>query len=202
MHIQGNKLFCDPIFSTNFKDIDNNVLTEQCYKIKEIDNGRIKTNIGGYQSQDIFEDFVVKNEFYEFQKLVDNIHLKLDNISKNLNAANKLRISNIWVNINDKTDFNNMHAHPHSWLSGSYYVKVPSDSESGIIFYRERSVVDYNFAKWLGEYNVNLFETSFTIYPTPGDCVTFPSFMQHRVEPNKSNESRISIAYNTYPVDE
>lgn len=202
MQIKGHKLFHDPLYITVFEDINNDVLTEQCYKIKELNGGRIKTNIGGYQSNDIYEDLVLEHELFEFQKLVDNIHTKLDHISANYNAVKKLRISNIWVNINSKNDFNNAHAHPHSWISGSYYVKVPANCQSGIVFYRERSVIDYNMHRWLGENNNNVFESTFTVYPEPGACVTFPSYLQHRVEPNKSDESRISIAYNTYPVDE
>ena len=35
-----------------------------------------------------------------------------------------------WPNINQFGDYHNLHNHPHSWLSGTYYVCVPSDAAS------------------------------------------------------------------------
>ena len=33
-----------------------------------------------------------------------------------------------WVNINRQGDYHNLHNHPHSWLSGTYYVSVPDQT--------------------------------------------------------------------------
>ena len=33
-----------------------------------------------------------------------------------------------WPNINRFGDYHNLHNHPHSWLSGTYYVQVPEDT--------------------------------------------------------------------------
>ena len=33
-----------------------------------------------------------------------------------------------WANVNMKGDYHNLHNHPHSWLSGTYYISVPDQS--------------------------------------------------------------------------
>jgi hypothetical protein len=33
-----------------------------------------------------------------------------------------------WPNVNRFGDYHNLHNHPHSWLSGTYYVQVPKDT--------------------------------------------------------------------------
>ena len=37
-----------------------------------------------------------------------------------------------WGNVNMKGDYHNLHNHPHSWLSGTYYINVPDQSEAEI----------------------------------------------------------------------
>ena len=35
-----------------------------------------------------------------------------------------------WGNVNFRGDYHNLHNHPHSWLSGTYYVNVPDQSDA------------------------------------------------------------------------
>ena len=35
-----------------------------------------------------------------------------------------------WPNVNFKGDYHNLHNHPHSWLSGTYYLHVPDQSQA------------------------------------------------------------------------
>ena len=35
-----------------------------------------------------------------------------------------------WANVNMRGDYHNLHNHPHSWLSGTYYVSVPDQAEA------------------------------------------------------------------------
>ena len=37
-----------------------------------------------------------------------------------------------WGNVNMKGDYHNLHNHPHSWLSGTYYINVPDQSDAEI----------------------------------------------------------------------
>ena len=37
-----------------------------------------------------------------------------------------------WANVNMRGDYHNLHNHPHSWLSGTYYVSVPDQAEADV----------------------------------------------------------------------
>ena len=49
--------------------------------------------------------------------------------------------------------------------------------------------------------NYNLFNTrEFVVDTSPGDIVIFPSELFHKININKFNEERISLAFNFFPV--
>ena len=81
------------------------------------------------------------------------------------------------------------HLHPRGFVSGAYYVQIPSDRLSG------DDAGDLIFRVG-GEDGPGR-----TITPQPGNNVLFPSFYGHRTVPNRSNESRIVIAYDMIPMD-
>lgn len=81
---------------------------------------------------------------------------------------------NIWLNINYPGSYNSPHIHQGD-RSGVYYVKVPEGSG------------DLVFTK-----------TMETIIPKPGMLITFDAKEEHAVEPNLSDEPRISFAFNYF----
>ena len=106
-----------------------------------------------------------------------------------------------WPNVNRFGDYHNLHNHPHSWLSGTYYVAVParpkklpgrSDRNPGAIsFYDPRPQANMNAVR--GDAQV---DPEFRILPNPGEILLWPAFLHHLVHPNLSDEPRISISFN------
>lgn len=107
-----------------------------------------------------------------------------------------------WANINRLGDYHNLHNHPHSYLSGTYYVQVPADSErqagsradldSGAIsFYDPRGQANMTAIK--GDAQI---DPEYRVLPRPGDILLWPSFLHHFVHPNLSVELRISVSFN------
>lgn len=105
-----------------------------------------------------------------------------------------------WANINRFGDYHNLHNHPHSWLSGTYYVQVPepkplagrSDLNPGAIsFYDPRPQA--NMLAVRGDPQV---DPEHRILPVPGDILLWPAFLHHLVHPNLSDELRVSISFN------
>lgn len=106
-----------------------------------------------------------------------------------------------WANVNRFGDYHNLHNHPHSWLSGTYYVQVPdrprklkgrSDIDPGCIsFYDPRPQANMLAIK--GDAQV---DPEFRILPKPGEILLWPAFLHHLVHPNLSDEPRISISFN------
>jgi hypothetical protein len=90
-------------------------------------------------------------------------------------AVYPLKIDQWWFNCGEPGDEYRWHAHNPYTHSGVLYVQVPENS-GGIEFRRHE------------EYQV--------FYPVAGDFIQFAGNLAHRVLPNKSNDYRISVAFN------
>ncbi|MEJ2623421.1 MAG: 2OG-Fe(II) oxygenase family protein [Pseudolabrys sp.] len=107
-----------------------------------------------------------------------------------------------WANVNRLGDYHDPHNHPHCYLSGTYYVQVPTDRAplrsrkdvrpGCITFYDPRGPA-VNMGAIRGDPYVN---PEHTIQPKPGDILLWPAFMTHFVHPNLSETPRISISFN------
>ena len=109
-----------------------------------------------------------------------------------------LKFTGIWLNINRSGDYNRMHCHPDSDLSGVLWVKVPENSEGSIHFDSPKYFQDFKLLKIYNEemkerYN---FYDCYRYPPTVGNMLLFPSYLMHEVLPNKSREDRISVSFN------
>ena len=106
-----------------------------------------------------------------------------------------LKITQSWLNWTKPGQFHHRHAHPNSLISGCFYLNARKESDK-IFFYREgyqRLVLPpaewnpYNSESWW--YSVGT-----------GDLILFPSSLTHMVQPVEGEETRISLAFNTFPI--
>ena len=104
----------------------------------------------------------------------------------------------MWVNRNPKGASNSRHTHMTFTrpilLSGVYYVKVPENS-GRIRFYDPRMISlikppEYEYYYDAAQYNF--------VNPQEDMIIMFPSWFEHDVEENKSDEERISIGFNIF----
>lgn len=102
-----------------------------------------------------------------------------------------------WVNINKKGNHNIRHTHPTSNLSGVLWIKCPEKcgeivftSPYEFVGFKELELYSDKFKKENNAY------ISYRINPKEGYMILFPSHLAHRVNENKSDEDRISIAFN------
>ncbi len=105
-----------------------------------------------------------------------------------------------WANVNRMGDYHDLHNHPHCYLSGTYYVKIPGDAEAGgrkdlrpnrITFYDPRPGINMGSIR-----NDPYVDPEFTILPEPGLLMLWPAFLNHFVHPNLSKETRVSVSFN------
>ncbi|MDH3474250.1 MAG: 2OG-Fe(II) oxygenase family protein [Rhodospirillales bacterium] len=106
-----------------------------------------------------------------------------------------------WANINRLGDYHDLHNHPHAYLSGTYYVKLPDgppkigarrDLRPGCItFYDPRGAVNMTAVK-----RDPYIEAEFTLRPKAGTILMWPAFLHHFVHPNLSDEPRVSVSFN------
>ena len=106
-----------------------------------------------------------------------------------------------WPSVNRFGDYHDAQNQPCSYLSGTYYVKMPTTREtlqnrtdvrpSCITFYDPRSGVNM-----MGIKNDPYVDPEYTVLPEAGLMLLWPAFVNHFVHPNLSKETRISISFN------
>ena len=179
-------------FDVNGFDEIQNQLIDYAYQFKNKDpEGVIYSNHGGWQSHN-FD--VVKDENDLLHSFLINCLSNFPNIDKSINFE-----VDAWININKKGDYNEKHNHPNSHLAGVLYLKCPQDcgnivfdSPMGFECYQELK----SYTEGFKELN-NVFQ-SYAFCPLEGRIFVFPAHLAHQVEPNQSNEDRISISFNIW----
>lgn len=160
------------------------------FELKNKDKGRVFSNVGGWQSNSFS-----LNKFKKFKSILLN-HLKIYGEYLNLDKTKKHEINQIWCNFNYYKDYNIPHLHLNSILSGVYYL-TGNNKMGRLVFWHPSDLPEI---LWLNvkrdEYTVNNSIT-YNFFPKPGMLYIFPSWLRHSVEPNQTNEERISIAFDT-----
>lgn len=183
-------LFGTPFFIFNLKKSHKKInasLKRLAYQVNKFE-GVKKSNRSGYQSDflkdKLLEDLIKSTQKY-FTEFAEEIGLL-----KPWSCNNHLP----WININKKESFNALHTHGGEDFSLIYYIQVPQNS-GAIVF--ETPVLHLRTSEL--KYNNQPFFNSPEIryVPKKYDLIIFPSWLAHSVESNKSDEDRISLAWNT-----
>ena len=192
----------DAIFS-NFvggnvlKTINNDALETFILDLEKKDKGRIISNYGGWQSNDLsLQENSLKDLIVEIEKNL----VPFDEVLC-VRKEFKLAIGNLWANVNGLGAMNLPHIHYGSVLSGVYYVTLPD--KSGRL--KLMNPNPFNFAALQSLGGIGMFTekpTSFTtehleLLAAPGALLIFPSHLCHYVLPNLSKEKRIAFSFNT-----
>lgn len=193
-----------PIFCNCYSELDLNLnlnkIEEYCYEVKKIDQGVTVSNYGGWHSNNRNS-----GDDHEKKLFIDSFTEKVNEFSASMGIKVPLKIDNFWININKKRDFNKIHTHMRSIVSGVFYVKVNKNS-GRLVFENPFSEIascylDYWHMKSDEHYIHNEITSNiWHISPENGKIVLFPSWTGHYVEPNESEEDRISISFNTSPL--
>ncbi|HJR56850.1 MAG TPA: TIGR02466 family protein [Rhizomicrobium sp.] len=110
----------------------------------------------------------------------------------------RLKLDSLWVNVMEKDAVHTAHIHPHSVISGTYYVAVPPGS--GVIRFEDPRLA-LMMAAPARKTNARLENRAFVdIQPRPGLLLLWESWLRHGVEPNKARGRRISVSFN-YRLD-
>jgi uncharacterized protein (TIGR02466 family) len=133
------------------------------------------------------ESLITTYQLDEFKKEVTK-HLEIYLKGLDFNNPCWWKIVACWMTSYEKNQYAHIHNHSPSDISGCYYVK--SNSKDGSIFFM----------------NPNRIMSSTLVYrtlpdrlfvkPKPGTLLLFPGWLDHGVEPNKTDDERVSVAFN------
>tara|TARA_R100000742_G_C4278292_1_gene100923 strand:- start:672 stop:1238 length:567 start_codon:yes stop_codon:yes gene_type:complete len=182
------------IFQLNIWNINLSLDLDQIKKevntIVKSDKGRVISNQGGYQSNNIEIEKFVHLSFLKEIILNNTIQYK-----QSLGLKTECKLDNLWININNFKDFNISHMHPNSSISGVFYIECLKESGQIVFENPFRDHLGYTWDSRLTVYNPNT-SSKWKIVPETNKLLLFPSFLNHYVEPNLSKDKRISISFN------
>jgi len=183
----------EEFFPTNVygKDIqlDNNKLAQDIINWSNQDPGVAKTNVKGWHST---TDMATKPEY---QPLINELMIMSKDVFKEEWLDREPILGNMWANINPKEGSNQPHIHPNSLFSGVYYVK--SNPQAGRLkIYDPRPGAQIVMpVRKEGQPPKHLWKDA-NLDPVTGRLIMFPAWLWHAVEPNQSDELRISVSFN------
>jgi len=153
------------------------------------DKGMIRTNIKGWHSD------TNMNELPEYAKLVDMLYSAQRTIYDQEYYESEPFLGNMWANINPPGGSNRAHIHPNSLWSGVYYVKAPQNSGQ-LKIEDPRSVALMSRPRQKDVPKPDRLLREHHYEPKTGRLIMFPSWLNHCVDPNNSNDIRISVSFN------
>ena len=106
----------------------------------------------------------------------------------------KPKLDSLWVNLLKPGGHHSAHIHPHSILSGTLYVQVPSGG--GLIRYEDPRLPMMMAAPVRREDAPEELRPFVTVEPRPGLLLMWESWLRHEVLPSTARQDRLSISFN------
>lgn len=181
--------FETPIF---FKDLDTSTID------KEVNNSLEKANIQSAfpiwadTVQTSFKSNTEENNALDYcPTLQSKILESCLEYSKQLNLQYKeIIIRESWLNITEKSQYQHFHIHTESSISGVYYHQTINDGSDGVLVFNHPSTA-FKTCKLFKYLNHTVQYEAIK-----GRLILFPSFLQHAVTANLTDNPRISLSFN------
>lgn len=149
----------------------------------------------GYTSYASLNDLPLRDPaFAALKKALDGhalafakqLHLEL--------GGKKLRMDSLWINVLEPGGVHTGHIHPHSALSGTYYVDVPKHASALKLEDPRHPMM---MAAPPRAEDAPLCERSFVyVAPAAGEVLMWESFVRHEVPMNTARKPRVSVSFN------
>ena len=202
-----------PLFSVNvfcflFNNFKQKEITNFVYELKDTIPSVQRSNNNGWQSPNLYSDY---KEHYIVSHISDLIEEGIQEVEYewqfNSEAVKCMSgISALWANFNPPGASNDFHHHGNTGYSGVLYIQKRSDGTDGNIEFQDtrKEALLWEVPRQEVEYNEKNFERFHHrgLTAESGVMFIFPSYVNHRVTKNLSQNDRISFSFNFnwYPV--
>ena len=183
-------LFPTPVYVADIKHptLNQNLERDIIAWSKE-DKGIKRTNVKGWHST------TNMHERPEFKNLVNMLYACQKTIYEQEYYESEPVLGNMWANINPPGGMNMPHLHPNCLFSGVYYVKSNPKSGRLKIMDPRPGAQMYMPIRKEGDPGRDMWRDA-NIEPVEGRIIMFPAWLWHSVEPNQSDDIRISVSFN------
>lgn len=197
MEVLASLLFPTLVWTTLFDDREelNRSLLGLAYGLRDEDpRGVANTNRAGWQSHN---DIQQRDEFAEINRRIIAVCRQ---IAESQNFLPDLQYHHqAWVNINPPGAYNHVHIHPNCHFSGVYYIRLGEGC--GNIYFRDPRIMGAMLRPPIGR-ETHFTATEVRMEPEEGRMYVFPSWLEHGVEPNRSDLDRVGISFNVHVVQQ
>jgi uncharacterized protein (TIGR02466 family) len=130
----------------------------------------------------------------ELQEVVEFVNAMLQFYVKNImECKDELIVTQSWSNKTKQGERHHEHSHPNSIISGVFYLQ----NNKNLPPIQFRRQITHSFSLNVEKHN-NFNSATYLLPAENGELLLFPSTLTHSVLDNKSDEDRISIAFNTF----
>lgn len=180
MHPNQHNIFQVPLWGFVLKDQQYQTFdfVDRLLELEVKEPSAKKSNFGGYQTRD---------NIHETEGVLKELTSALNSIANSvLSSYNSRQVSvtEMWGNINYKNNYNGAHTHS-GIISGVFYCHVPENS-GNLVLVNPAVRSDGHLLR----------APNYVIKPERLALILFPSWLEHYVEPNLSEDKRISISFN------
>tara|TARA_X000001388_G_C2194417_1_gene108801 strand:+ start:12 stop:593 length:582 start_codon:yes stop_codon:yes gene_type:complete len=182
------QFFPTTIYARDVK-LDNRLFEKEIIDWAQKDKGLKKTNVNGWHSTTEMHKIPV------YKPIVHELFLLMNDVWKEEWLSREPVLGNMWANINPPGAYNRPHIHPNSLFSGVYYIKA-NENCGPLVCNDPRPGAQIMMAnRKEGQPPKHLWRECH-LEAKEGRIIIFPAWLWHCVEPNKSNDIRISISFN------
>jgi len=146
----------------------------------------------GYTSYASLDDLPVRDPAFGDLKRLLTRHAAA--FAKELAWATKPKLDSLWVNLLKSGGHHTAHIHPHSIISGTFYVEAPPGS--GAIRFEDPRLPMMMAAPQRRDDAPEPLRSFVTIEPRPGLLLLWESWLRHEVLPGTTKAERLSISFN------
>lgn len=145
-------------------------------------------------------DFVINSGLSNFLLSLGNFYLQCNRTNEAMSVD--LDLASAWLNVTEKGDYNCLHDHNKSPLSGIIYLKEDPHIGNEIDNLEETAKIKGgSFLPGVTHFVYNagkkfLDSTSFSYRGRPGEILIFPGWLAHFVNPFTSEGERMTVAFN------
>ena len=184
-----NNLFPTPIYTTK---IDRGFTKQELQFVNEQKEHCSKNN-GNINTKDSY--ILNRKQFKNIKKFLDKCCKDyLDTIICPKNNI-EIYITQSWLNYTEANQYHHQHAHPNSVVSGVFY--FDSDIKNDKILFTKGGY--QQIRPEIDKEKFNLWNSGTWFFPVEtGNLFMFPSSTIHQVETKQGNNTRISLAFNTF----
>ena len=185
-----HSIFPTPIYTTK---IDRGFTKQELQFVKQ-QKKHCTNNTGNINTKDNY--ILNRKEFKNIKKFIDtSCKDYLDKIicpKRDL----KLYVTQSWLNYTEKNQYHHKHEHPNSVVSGVFY--FDSDIKNDKILF-SHPIPYKQIQPQVDNKKFNLWNSNTWFFPVEtGNLFMFPSSTTHQVETKQGNNTRVSLAFNTF----